>query len=252
MDEISKSLMRQIKDGRYFSDAREWYSLRYLMPVPERSLLIFITTLSLIAGMVATWTSYSMFPIIRPYEVIIKVDDSKDNFSVIRRLTEPGLTTRQSIAKYLLQDYVMTREAYDYKEFKQQFLRMKEASSKKVYREFERDMSTSNPNSRTVNFGKYMTRSVKILSSAFAEEGRYTEKAAVVFETTVVGKKGEKSIERWGAHISYTLEDINKIVKEREQANKEDKKATEEENTTKSGKNRLEFIVTSYKVQKLS
>lgn len=248
--------MRQIKDGRYFSDAREWYAVRYLMPIPERSLLLLITSFSLIAGMVAVWTSYSMFPVIRPYEVIIKVDDSKDNYSVIRRLTEPNLTTRQSIAKYLLQDYVTVRESYDYKEFGPQFARMREASSKKVYREFEQEMSTSNPNSRTVNFGKYMTRSTKVLSSAFAEEGRYTEKAAVIFETTVIGKKGEKSVERWGAHISYTLEDISKIVKEREKnkaaaASKKPDAAKDAEKSTPAD-NRLEFIVTSYKVQKIS
>lgn len=239
--------MKQIREGRYFSDAREWYSLRYLMPVPERSLLIFITILSLIAGMVAVWTSYSMFPVIRAYEVIVKVDDSLDHYSVIKRLAEPNLTTRQSIAKYLLQDYVITRESYDYQNFGPQFARMKEASSKKVYREFEHNMSTANPNSLTVNYGKYTTRSVKILSFAFAEEGRYTEKAAVIFETTVVGRKGETSVERWGAHITYTLEDINKVIQERKA-----RKAVGKENSGNPEDNRLEFIVTNYNVQKLS
>lgn len=248
MDEISKSLMKQIKDGRYFSDARDWYSLRYLMPVPERSLLIFITILSLIAGLVATWTSYSMFPVVRSYEVMIRVDSSIDTYSIIKRLTEEGLTTRQSVAKYLLQDYVKVREAYDYQEFEPQFLRMKEASSKKVYREFENEMSTSNPNSRTVNYGKYITRDVRVLSSAFAEQGRYTEKAAVIFETTVTGKKGETSVERWGAHISYTLEDLNKIIQER----KEKEASGELVSEGSPEENQLEFIVTSYEVQKLS
>lgn len=237
MDEISKSLMKQIKEGRYFSDAREWYSLRYLMPVPERSLLIFITSLSIVASIVAVWTSYSMFPVVRPYEVIIKAESSLDYYAVIKRLTEENLTTRQSIAKYLLQDYVVTRESYDYKEFEPQFRRMKEASSKKVYREFAEEMSTSNPNSRTVNYGKYTTREVKVLSSAFAEEGRYTEKAAVIFETMVIGRKGNKSVERLGAHISYTLGDIDKIIEKRKAGEPYD--------------GRLEFIVTNYTVQKL-
>lgn len=240
--------MKQIKDGRYFSDAREWYSLRYLMPVPERSLLIFITALSLVAGMVAVWTSYSMFPVVRSYEVIVKVDDSLEHYSVIQRLTEENLTTRQSIAKYLLEDYVKVRESYDYTNFQPQFLRMKEASSKKVYREFENEMSTSNPNSRTVNLGKYTTRDVTILSFAFAEEGRYTEKAAVIFETTVIGRKGEKSVERWGAHISYTMEDIDKIIKRR----KEKEMGDNTSSSDGSDNDRLEFYVTNYKVQKLS
>lgn len=232
MDEVSRSIAKNIRNGRYFADARDWYARRYLVPISERSLLILLTIIAVIAGSVAAISSYQMFPVVSPYELVTHVNDSLEHFSTIKRLEKKGLTTRQVVAQYLLENYVVTRESYNYKAFEPQFKRMRAASSKKVFREFKQEMDLKNPLSRPLIYGKDVTRGVKVLSFAFDKVGRHTEAAAVVFETIVKSDmpKGEESVERWGAHIEYTLSDIDEAMKTK----------------------KIEFIVTNYKVKKLS
>ena len=185
MDEVSKSIAKNVRSGRYFSDAREWYAIRYLTPITERTVLILVTMFALFAGCVALLASYHMFPLIKPYEVVLNVNDTMDHYTSIKRLGKQGVTTRQVVAQYLLENYVMVRESYDYKEFEPQFKRMQEASSKKVSREFQHEMDLKNPLSRPVVYGKEITRNAKVLSFAFDKVGRHTEAAAVVFETLI-------------------------------------------------------------------
>lgn len=200
------------------------------MPITERSLLILLTIVAVISGSVAALSSYQMFPIVSPYELVIRMDDTLEHFSTIKNLEKKGLSTRQVIAQYLLENYVVTREKYNYEDFEQQFKRMRGASSKKVFREFKHEMDLKNPLSRPLIYGKDIVRNVNVLSFAFDRVGRHTEAAAVVFETTVKSDfQKAVSTERWGARIEYTLSDIDEAMKTK----------------------KLEFIVTNYKVKKL-
>lgn len=228
MDEVSKSIAKNVRSGRYFADAREWYAVRYLTPVAERTGLILIAIFAMVAGSVAVLASYHMFPIVNPYELVLKTDDTIDHYTSIEKLTRKGVSTRQVVAQYLIENYVTVRESYNYKEFEPQFKRMQHASSKKVFREFQHEMDLKNPLSRPVIYGKDITRDVKVLSFAFDKVGRHTEAAAVVYET-IVDSGVQKNVERWGAYIEYTLSDIDRAIHNKE----------------------IEFIVTDYKVRKL-
>ncbi len=233
MDEITRSIAKNIQNGQYYKDAREWYSFRYLAPVTERSLLFVITLVAILSGIIAVVTSKSMFPTMTEVPVVVKVDDAIDHYTAIHRLSDrdaTGVIPYNAVAQYLVEHYVRIRESYDYTQFEPQYLRMRGASSKKVFREFQQEMSLENPNSRTVRLGRHSTRTVLVTKFQFAEDNDLMHKAWVTFETETMGGGQDAIKEMWAAEISFTMTDVD----------------------TARDTKKMEFRVTNYKVKKLS
>lgn len=233
MDEITRSIAKNIQSGQYYKDARDWYSFRYLAPITERSLLFVIMLVSIFSGVIAVITSNSMFPTTTEVPVVVKVDDSLEHYTAIHRLNEKSsdnVDPYNAVAQYLVEHYVRIRESYDYTQFEPQYLRMRGASSKKVFREFQQEMSLENPNSRTVRLGRHSTRTVQVVKFQFAEDNELMHKAWVTFETQTMGGNQDAIKEMWAAEISFTMTDVA---------------------TARSSK-KMEFRVTNYKVKKLS
>lgn len=234
MDPITRSLIKSIRSGEYFQDARKWYNTKYLLPFVERSHLIIVFIIAIIMGSVSFLTANSVFPTHVNLPMPIKVSDNLNYFSKLTKL-DNSIPPRIAFAEFLIKSYVLTREAYQYQPtfFKKQATRIDKASSRKVFREYRQEMDLNNPTSRVVTLGKYNRRSViiKDISTDVDPKGDLDtpQKAAVVFQTTTIGRNGEKNIENWGATITFTLSNIDTALKTRE----------------------ISFTVTSYKIRKL-
>lgn len=219
MANVHKEVAEKIKDGSYYSDAREWYARKYLYPMTERAFLFFIAA---VIGTIFIISIQNIQFLLRdddPTPIIIKADNSTDYFSVIKPLANEHGTTQGAVAKYLLKDYIQTRENYSYNEntvknLRHNLKKIKGSSSKTVLNEYKNYMDETNPYSPIVRYKNHTSRSVEIKSLSFADGQASSGKAKIVFEATTTNKKTkEQDKSLWETTIHFRLPDIETLAR---------------------------------------
>jgi len=230
MTNYDKEIADKIKDGSYFTDAREWYMRQYLYPITERSFLIIVTVI-LVACCVFLVLNFTA---IREHNsemaLPIKVDNSYDYFSVIKPIASYEETTQEAVARYLVNHYVTTREEYFpseilTKEYKYRIKKMKSSSSKKVLNEYQNYMNSLNPYSPVSRYEDHTSREIAIKSFNFDGDDKTSGKVRVLFEATEIARENtdgtkmnsdddakiKKSL--WEATVHFKLPDIETIAR---------------------------------------
>lgn len=230
MDEISKSVAQNVKTGQYFSDARKWYTHKYIYTVTERSVLMFIFFITLIAFLVVLYVFNALFPMEKEVPFIIQVKDSIEYRSIIKPLAEDSNNSQEAITRYLISNYIISYESYAYKDIEKHAARIKSTSLKRIFKEYANYMSTTNYMSPLIIYQKSATRTVKILSIVLQQDTPETGKAVVQFEATVEDRARKiKTSTTYNANISFIISDVN----------------------TSTNKESFEFLVTNYQTQQI-
>ena len=182
-----------VDDKSYFKDALDWYLFRYVTPICYRTLLIF-------GAMIASVVLYALvqlfeqsFPLVEEKPIFIKAKDQSLYFPELVELKpkkgskdfDPNIqTVDESVAKYLLSNYVKEREGYDFSESEiidvnNKINRIRNTSSAKEYKDFQKIMSKDNPQSPIRHFGKKVKKIIAINSVTFIrkEPEKFTLKA---------------------------------------------------------------------------
>lgn len=218
MSKEQKEIAEKIRDGSYFEDAREWYARKYLYPVTERTLLVFLAG---ITGFLFFISTANLKHIIdsssEPIPVVISVKDSTNQFSIIKPLANDQDTTQEAVARYLIIDYLKTREEYSPKDseaesLKRNLRKIKRSSSKSVLNQYKDYMSETNKYSPIIRFGNHTTRDIVINNFKFQGDDTSSGKATILFSAeTNNHDKQQKS--NWNAVIHFRLPDIETIAK---------------------------------------
>lgn len=168
---------KSVEDGSYFEDSFDWYCLRYVSPLCERTILIIAAVISLVVLFYIYGLVKMMFPLVQSFPITIKAKDQSLYFPHLTALElqdeyKNSITVDEAIAKYLLSIYIKDREGYDYSkeeisDVNIKFNRLKNTSSSAEYKKFQLFMSDSNPNSPIYNFGKNTIRKIEIKSVSF-------------------------------------------------------------------------------------
>lgn len=164
-----------VADKSYFSDALDWYFFRYISPICDRTYLAFGAILA--AGILYyLYEMYSnAYPLVQKVPVFIYSNPDANDFSYIYPMKiaisqdneDRSFTADEIVAQYLVKKYVETREGYDYSksniaDVNAKFTLMKNTSSADEYQKFQLFMSKDNPNSPIQNFGKNISKSVRV------------------------------------------------------------------------------------------
>ena len=172
--EYNQFIKQSVKDGYYFKDAMEWYIFRYVNPICERTMLFFIAVLCLLISYVLVSIIFNSLPLVEHVPVVIKAKDTSRYIPVIKSLrnSEDIRTIDEAVVRYLLIEYLKNRESFDFRKadievLNKKFAAIRNNSSITEYRAFQAFMSKDNPSSPIMNWGKNITRSVKITSFAF-------------------------------------------------------------------------------------
>ena len=230
MDDINRSVAHNVKNGQYFKDAREWYVQKYLCPITERTILVIMMSVLLFAAFVTITSIFSTLPIERQVPFIVKVSNSIDYYSVIKRIGINSEDPQRPLTEHLISNYVLGRESYDYSKLEAQKKRVKGSSSKQVYKRFIADLSINNPTSPILLYQQEIQRTVEILSVTLQSSDKSFDSALVKFKATLNnGRTGQKDTSIYSALIAFTISDINEISQT---------------------KTPMQFIVTEYNVQK--
>ncbi len=179
-EEYKERVTRAVENGTFFKDSIQWYQFEYLRPCVDRNLMIFFS----IIGVFCSYLLYQMitesFPLIKKVPVIIREHDTSKLKPFIKRLKptdkEIRLTADEATIKYLLSLYVRDRESFDYrdsnvKDVNTKFNKIKNNSTYLEYRNFQSQMSRSNPSSPINFFGQNIYRAIEIESFKFIKEG---------------------------------------------------------------------------------
>jgi type IV secretion system protein VirB8 len=219
MSDLNKDIAEKIKDGSYYSDAREWYARHYLFPIGERTLMIIIAA---IVTFIFVLSAANIRSLMTENEIIpfpMHVEDSTDYFPYIKPLAERSEGTQEAVARYLVTDYLRTREEYfpadmDGNKLKYKLKKMKSCSSKQVLDEYKNYMNELNPYSPVARYGRVTTRSIEIKSFKFIGSDTTSGKALVNFEATTQ-VENEKTVNKslWEATVHFRLPDIETIAR---------------------------------------
>ncbi|MBU6339326.1 MAG: hypothetical protein KGQ36_05105 [Rickettsiales bacterium] len=180
---------KSVEDGSYFEDSLDWYCLRYVSPLCERTILIIAAVISIVVLFYIYSLVKMMFPLVQTFPITIKAKDQSLYFPHLLPLElqdeyKNSITVDEAIAKYLLSVYIKDREGYDYSkeeisDVNIKFNRLKNTSSAAEYKKFQLYMSDSNPKSPIYNFGKNVVRKIEINSVSFptSNSDSFTKKA---------------------------------------------------------------------------
>lgn len=217
--DINKDIAEKIRDGSYYNDALEWYMRKYIYPISERTLMIMITAVVAVIFLLSASNIKSLITENPSIPFPIKVEDSVDHFSYIKPLAKPSESTQEAVARYLVEDYLMTREEYIPEDvrnnkLKYKLKKIKSSSSKQVLEEYKNYMSELNPYSPIVRYGDSTTRNITIKSFKFLGSDATSGKAVVTFEAETQ-KDGEeaKSKSLWEATVLFRLPDIETVAR---------------------------------------
>lgn len=218
MSNDRQEIAEKIRNGSYFTDANNWYAGKYLYPVTERSMMFVF----------AIATFLSLIPIASLLHTTIQTNnkipfpiyaaDSTDHFSVIRPLAQSDESAQTAIAKYLITDYIRSREEYVYKningeKLKKLLKKIKSSSAKQVLNEYIGYMSENNPYSPLTRYKDHTNRFIEIKSLSFLDNDQTSGKAKVIFEATESSNDDNKQVSLWEVTINFRLPDIATIAR---------------------------------------
>ena len=179
--EYNEFIKASVADGSYFKDARDWYIFRYVYPICERTILLFIAIVSGLITYILIITAVESFPIKQEVPIVVYPRDQFQYFSVIKKLNDSVELQNidQAVAKYLLTQYINKRESFDFRKTNLEALNdqlnyVKNNSSASEYQKFQSFLSRENKNSPINYFGKDFQRLVYIESISFLKPNNQT------------------------------------------------------------------------------
>lgn len=234
MDDVTRSIMKSEEKGDYYKDASDWYAYRYVYPFTERSILIVLATIMALSLLINFTTITGIHPIHQEIPFMIQTDDSIDSILKIKGIGHTFQRMHDAVAAYILERYVIAYESYEYQNLKDQLQYIYNTSSQQVYSDFYANMALENPQSPIQLYQRVARRNVTIESVEFPRDIKHPDRTIVRFKAEVENyRTNSHDTTRWEAHIRFNVPDIEKIAREK---------------TIQ----KIDFIVTSYEVEKIS
>ncbi|MFT6332268.1 MAG: type IV secretion system protein VirB8 [Lentimonas sp.] len=245
--EYNEFIKRSVADGSYFKDAREWYIFRYIQPICERTILFFINIFTAFVTYILVISVVDFFPIKEEVPIRIIAKDTSRYFSTIKPLKDSinTKTIDESVLKYLLTKYVEKRENFDFREedniekLSNKILYIKNNSSIKEHKNFQKFLSRANPASPIKYFDSDFQRIANVESvyfpvkkvDDFVNKAKYfvlseiPESAEIRYEITTKINSKIASVKKYLVKVNFNFSGVDS-------------------NTS----SKLEFAVTSYQI----
>ncbi|KAF8818898.1 VirB8 family type IV secretion system protein [Rickettsia endosymbiont of Cardiosporidium cionae] len=203
---MSKISLKNIESGEYFSNIYKYYINRYLVIKQHKAFLVVVALILFIFNL-SIVISIGMMPKLttqKRYAVNIDSHYNAKN-ATIHKINASSQDIITKITEFIIKNYVITRESYDYTQLNQQLLLIKNSSSKKVFEDFYNYISSSNPNSSPRIRYKSLNKKIEVLSISHQDE----HNAVVIFNSKVIDDSNQM-IEyfTWQAVINYSIDKI--------------------------------------------
>ena len=226
-DQNYRDIARSIEDGSYYEDAQDWYNIKYMYPVIERTFFIFLTSISVICSLIAAGILYSFLPLTSHVPVAVSNNDPVNQYTAISKMTtDVGYSDADAVVqKYLIKKYVESYEEYNYQK---NFVKMtananfiNSFSSDYIKNTYAFFSSLRNPESFRLKYREHTIREIKVDEAKIRIDKsepiiqKYTDKdgnvieypqfkntAFITFNSVETNKNGV-NITKWKARIDY-------------------------------------------------
>lgn len=204
MDPVINAIQEYIKSGEYYTDARKWYSFKYIAPLSQRSFLILACGIFTILLTVTCLNINMLLPVNEKISYLIRSNAEKQA-TVINTKESALRDPYNSVANIMLKNYVRQREEYNYDTLKQQFIFIKNSSTSIIYMQFANFMNIDNPLSPVMRYQKLFRRSINIVSI-----NNINDNEAIVTFQSLAKNTGGEILENmlWETKIGFIMDPI--------------------------------------------
>lgn len=240
MDDINRSISQHVKSGKYYEDARLWYTNRFITPHSDRSYLFVLICFYSLVIAIASYYYSNTSPADPIVNYLVFPEDIAKTYSVISSPGNESNAPQERITKYVLEKYVKTRESYSLKEVANQLEFIKNTTVGTDYLNYENMMSINNPFSPLMIYQDLYQKIITVkkvdlikLPQDNSVKGLPSHKSIVYFQSALKNiSTNQMNYEDFVATIDFKTDNIEAIIK------------------TKA--NQMTFLVMSYNLRKIN
>jgi type IV secretory pathway component VirB8 len=204
---------------------------KYISPVVERCYVLLLAFIFVTAAVAELIFVNNLYVENIRFVVPMTLDDTIDFQPVIKELnssTDTNNDPYKVISEYLVSKYVKIRESYSYNDLEKQLRKIKNNSTKHIYKEFYDSISLDNPNSPVLLYQRAANRIITIKSVTTSEDNSII----VSFDAIIDNKhQDNQATTSWVANVSFSMSDINYLLQ--------------------NNHNKFYFFINNYQVQQL-
>lgn len=235
MDDINRSISEHIKDGKYYEDARSWYVSRFVLPMSERSYLLVLMTVY-ICALIISWYYYTNTKPAEPgITYMLPTDEISTTYAVINPVGNDKEKPQIGINKYVISNYVKTRESYYYDatEIQDQLNFIQNTTVGTEFLKYKSMTSDNNPNSPVMIYQDKYRRSIIVKKVDLIQSSSNTQQAMVYFQSNLKNLASNRVVSQdFLATIDFKIENIEMLMQH--------------------GTKRLGFLVTRYNIREIT
>ena len=127
-----RAVALQIENGQYFAEAIVWYNKVFIFPLRDACIMQIFAYLLLVAVTIMLFNVYRVFPLVAQVKVVVTVNDTI-NFIPKIVTASPSGSTKEFIVSNLAEKYLKSREGYNPRRFKSDYLFVLRSSSKQIF-----------------------------------------------------------------------------------------------------------------------
>lgn len=161
-----------VESKLYFKDAMDWYCLKYLSAVSERTYFIVLSVFSFLIVLFLYFTINNILPLKESFPVLIRNNNTVDYYYTIKSIkpSSQDYTSNEAILRFLLLNYAKELFNHDYRsgnidDLNNKLIRIKNYSSEEVYNKFREEFNVISSNM----FNKRVVQLVSINTFKFVK-----------------------------------------------------------------------------------
>lgn len=162
-----------VEDKLYFKDARDWYCLKYLNAISDRTFFVFLSFLSFLIVLFLYFTINNILPLKESFPILLRQKDAVNNYYSIKPIKPSNISysSNEAMLRFLLINYTRDLFNHDYRignidDLNDKLLRIKNYSSIEVYNKFREEFN----NISAAMFNKPVLQMVSIRTFEFLKE----------------------------------------------------------------------------------
>lgn len=168
--EVVKSVY---EEGKYFSDAMDWYCLKYLSAISERTFFVVLSVMSFIIVILLYLTINNIMPLTEEFPVLVTQNDPVNYYTTIESVKPKNMdyNSNEAILRLLLIRYVRELFDHNYKsgnieDLNKKLLKIKNYSTDEVLQKFRNEFNQISANM----FNKNVEQRVYVKTFKFKEK----------------------------------------------------------------------------------
>lgn len=206
MSDHSKQISEMIKSGTYYEEARAWYGVKYIGPVPERTFFLILAGLAGLVGFLAFIAVMAFLPLTERKAILIsskRIDETVPNLVQLRAKGQP---MNIALMNFYLESYVAKRESYEDSTYDANYAFIRAQSDSATFNDYTARYDRNAKQSPAAALGRIGKRVVNV-KSIVIDNMAEPKTATVKFSTDVLGYQTPLHAD-WTAVLQFYYTDL--------------------------------------------